>query len=182
VRSNAAVDLPVQQRITDTDLINMINTILFVGTDTTSLTLVWTLLLLAKYPKWQSSLRSELFTIQHPTLAAVDITSETIEQENAIQDLWKEINALPLLDNICRESLRIMSPLPSTLRVATVDDVLPVSAPFIGADGKMHDCVTIRKGTIVHVPIEGLHLDKGVWGEDAWQFKYVRSGFSHFIL
>jgi len=31
--------------------------------------------------------------------------------------------------------------------------------------------VSVPKGSFVHVPVEAFNLDKGVWGEDAWEFK-----------
>ena len=60
-----------------------------------------------------------------------------------------------------------------SLRVATADDILPVSKPFLGADGCMHNSVSIKEGTVVHVPVEGMNLDQEFWGEDAWKFKCV---------
>ena len=38
--------------------------------------------------------------------------------------------------------------------------------------------VRIRKGSYVHIPIEGLNYNKDIWGEDALIFKSVRP--SHF--
>jgi hypothetical protein len=33
--------------------------------------------------------------------------------------------------------------------------------------------VAVPKGCFVHVPVEAFNLDKEIWGEDAWKFKYV---------
>ncbi|KAI0033662.1 cytochrome P450 [Vararia minispora EC-137] len=160
LRSNAAVDLPSEQRISDEDILNNINTFLFAGSDTTSLALTWTFLLLAKHPEWQKRLRQELLEVDRPA----DVT------EDVAQEVWKQINNLPILDKICRESLRLMAPLHSSLRVATADDILPVSKPFVGPDGKLYDHVTIARGTTVHIPVEGMNLDREYWGDDAWKF------------
>src|SRR5271168_4390766 len=43
-----ASDLPTDQRISDDDILHNINTFLFAGSDTSSLSLTWTLLLLAQ--------------------------------------------------------------------------------------------------------------------------------------
>ena len=82
--------------------------------------------------------------------------------EEAVLAHYQELAAAPFLDNICRESLRIVPPVHSSLRVATQDDVLPESN---GGEG-FH----IRKGTYVHVPIEAMNLDREIWGKDGWAF------------
>jgi len=81
--------------------------------------------------------------------------------DEAVMAHYQELDVSPLLDKVCRESLRIVPPVHSSLRVATQDDVLPVSN---GED------IHIRKGTFVHVPIEGMNLDRAIWGEDGWAF------------
>ncbi len=46
-----------------------------------------------------------------------------------------ELNALPYLDAVIRETLRVHSPAPSTVRIAMRDDVLPLSKPFTDKRG-----------------------------------------------
>jgi cytochrome P450 len=75
---------------------------------------------------------------------------------------YQEITAAPLLDKVCRETLRLVPAVHSFLRVATQDDVLP--------DSKGGDGFHIRKGTFVHVPIEAMNLDREIWGADGWAF------------
>ncbi|KAI0051240.1 cytochrome-450 hydroxylase [Auriscalpium vulgare] len=157
LKSNAATDLPESQRISDEDILHNINTFMFAGSDTTSLAVTWTLLLLAKYPDMQTRLRRELLAASRP-----DRTSD-----ESILAHFNELNALTFLDNVCRESLRLVPPVHSSLRVATQDDVIPVSP---GPDGMPRDAFRIRKGTFVHVPVEALNLDREIWGPDGWQF------------
>src|SRR5260221_1037042 len=90
---------------------------MFAGSDTTSLAVTWTLLLLAKHPQIQDQLRAELRGLARP---------ENLGDE-AVLAHYQELSVLPLLDKVCRESLRIVPPVHSSLRVATQDDVLPVS-------------------------------------------------------
>jgi len=82
--------------------------------------------------------------------------------DEAILAHYQELAVSPLLDKVCRESLRIMPPVHSSLRIATQDDVLPVS--------KGGEDIHIRKGTLVHVPIEAMNLDREIWGKDGWSF------------
>lgn len=153
VISNAATDLPIEQRISDEDIMHNINTFMFAGSDTTSLALTWALLLLAKHGPIQDQLRAELCCIPRPDNLG----------DEAVLTHYQDIAALPLLENVCRETLRIVPPVHSTIRVATQDDVLPVSSK----DG---EAFHIRKGTLVHIPVEGLNLDREIWGANAWEF------------
>ena len=50
-----------------------------------------------------------------------------------------ELNALPYLDAVVRETLRIHAPIVSTMRVATRDDILPLSEPIKNKYGRMMD-------------------------------------------
>jgi len=56
-----------------------------------------------------------------------------------------QLNSLPYLDLVVRETLRVHAPVPSTMRVAMKDDVLPLSKPFTDRKGNVHEgirCVT----------------------------------------
>lgn len=158
-----STDLPPEQRISDDDILDNINTLMFAGSDTTSLAVTWTLLLLAKHPPIQDQLRAELCSTARP---------ENLGDEVVLAH-YQKLAALPLLDKVCRESLRIVPPVHSSLRVATQDDVLPVS------NG---ESIHIRKGTLVHVAVEAMNLDREIWGENAWAFMYVGLANSGAIL
>lgn len=166
VKSNLATDLPSDQRISDEDILHNINTFMFAGTDTTSLATTWTLLLLARHPEVQTHLRAQLLEIA-PSTPLSRLTAEEMES------LHVTLSDHPYLDNVVRESLRLVPPLHSSLRVATQDDEMPTSYPVRLRDGSVSDqkLIHIRKGDCVHVPIEALHLDKEIWGEDAWEFE-----------
>jgi cytochrome P450 len=51
----------------------------------------------------------------------------------------EELNALPYLENVVRETLRAHTPIVSTRRMATVDDILPLSTPYTDPKGVVHD-------------------------------------------
>jgi cytochrome P450 len=125
---------------------------MFAGSDTTSLAVTWALLLLAKHVPIQDQLRAELRGLPRP---------DNLDDE-AVLAHYQELAAAPLLDKVCRESLRLVPPVHSSLRVAMQDDALP--------DSKGSEGFYIRKGTIVHIPIEGMNLDREIWGENAWKF------------
>lgn len=170
MKSNTSVDIPPEQRISDEDILNTINTFMFAGTDTTSLALTWTLFLLSRYPETQTRLRSEVLSVAPST------PFEHLTQDE-IQSLYSVIADLPYLDNVIKETLRLIPPVHSSIRVAMQDDILPTSSPLKrkGKDGNIilddAKSIFVPKGTFIHVPIEGFNLDKELWGDNAWHFK-----------
>jgi cytochrome P450 len=52
-----------------------------------------------------------------------------------------QLNALPYLDMVVRETLRVHAPVPSTIRVAMKDDVLPLSKPFTDRRGHVQTSI-----------------------------------------
>ncbi|KAJ6586826.1 cytochrome P450 [Mycena vulgaris] len=168
LKSNAATDLPPEYKISDDDILNNINTFMFAGSDTSSLSMTWTLLLLAQNPDIQDRLRTELLSIAPEFPSTLSDLSE-----DQIQSLHTALSALPLLHNVTRESLRLIPPLHSTLRVATQDDEVPTMYPVHNRDGTVNESkhsFIVPKGTFVHVSVEAFNLDKAVWGDDAWDF------------
>ena len=164
-----STDISPDQRLSDEDILNNINTVMFAGSDTTSLTLSWTLWLLAKHPEVQDRLREELSVVHYP-----DTFGDLSVDE--INSLHSNISELPYLDKVTREALRLVPPVHSSIRVAMEDDEIPTSQPFkIRRPGGGVETVTmpikVAKGTIVHVSIEAFNLDRYVWGQDAWEFK-----------
>lgn len=112
----------------------------------------------------QQRLRTELINeLDHP----LDL--------NSVTSLDK-IDNLPYLDAVVRETLRFCPPIHSSIRVASADDHIPISHPMQMRDGTVlqpGETFRIRKGSYVHIPIEGLNLSPEIWGEDGLSFKYV---------
>jgi hypothetical protein len=52
-----------------------------------------------------------------------------------------QLNALPYLDAVVRETLRIHAPVPSTMRMAVHDDVLPLGEPVKNKNGELVDSI-----------------------------------------
>ncbi|KAI9299889.1 cytochrome P450, partial [Cunninghamella echinulata] len=144
------------------ELQNQCLTFLAAGHETTSTSLSWTLWLLAKNPDIQEALRQEIEPLFQPmdfnhelfsNPSQVDHTQAKIEAKIPTYD---EINKLPLLNNVCKESLRLIPPVPVTNRLATKDDV--VGPHFI------------PKGTVIFFSPMCNHHDEKVWGEDVLEF------------
>ncbi|KAF8200874.1 cytochrome P450 [Pholiota molesta] len=155
LKSNVAIDLPEDQRISDEDILHNINTFMFAGSDTSSLSLTWTIFLLAQNLAMQDRLRAELLSVYPSSSGNLsDLT------DDEIHSLYSEISNLPYLHNVVRE-------------FATEDDEIPTSSPIHGRDGNptQKTTVSVPKGSFVHVAVEGFNLDKSFWGDDAWEFQ-----------
>lgn len=164
MKSNASIAIAPEQRISDEDVLNSINTFMAAGTDTTSLGLTWTIVLLAKNPHIQSQLRDELLALR-PLAPLSSLT------QDEVASLWDNVNNAPFLQNVIRESLRLIPPVHSSIRVAVRDDKLPMKDPVRLRNGAVVNEILVPKGTVVHIPIEGMNLDREYWGEDAREFK-----------
>lgn len=49
-----------------------------------------------------------------------------------------ELNSLPYLDFVVRETLRVHAPVAATGRIAMKDDILPLNTPFTDNKGRVH--------------------------------------------
>ncbi|KAJ3512993.1 hypothetical protein NLJ89_g3199 [Agrocybe chaxingu] len=156
VRANMATDVPPSQRMTDDDVLSQVPTFLVAGHETTSTATTWALYALSLRPDVQTKLRDELLTMgtDNPTM--------------------DELNTLPYLDMVVRETLRLHAPIPATVRVAVADDVLPLSIPVTARDGSVLQEIRVRKGQTMDIPILAMNTVTSIWGKDAKEFKPER--------
>lgn len=94
---------------------------LVAGHETSSTALSWCLFALTQATHVQDKLRREIL--------AVSTDTPSLE----------ELASLPYLDAVIHETMRMYAPLATTLRVASHDDVLPVSQPFKDKNGKLQN-------------------------------------------
>ncbi|KNZ77019.1 Secologanin synthase [Termitomyces sp. J132] len=156
VKSNMDTDIPEHQRMSDQDVLAQIPTFLVAGHETTSTGTTWALYALTQDKAVQNKLREELFS--------VDTDNPTMDQ----------LNALPYLDMVVRETLRVHSPVPSTIRIAVKDDLLPLGHPITDRKGVVHNFIKVTKGQMLFIPILAINRDKSIWGEDAAEFRPER--------
>ena len=93
-----------------------IMTLLAAGHDTTATSVAWTLHLLCKRPDVQKKLREEIRTSM-PQLSDPKSMTE-------LPTSTFDVDQLPYLSKVCRESLRFITPIPTTLREALSDVTL----------------------------------------------------------
>ena len=78
---------------------------------------------MTKAPEIQIKLREELLSVD----------TETPSMD--------ELTALPYLDAVVRETLRVHPPVPSSMRIAMKDDVLPFGKPYTDKNGVAHESI-----------------------------------------
>ncbi|KAJ7111768.1 cytochrome P450 [Mycena epipterygia] len=153
VRANMSTEINDSQKLSDADVIAQIPTFFVAGNETTSVATAWALHALSVNQVVQKKLREELLSI--PT-------------DNPTMD---ELNSLPYLDRVVRETMRVHPPVAFTVRMAMDDDILPLSKQYVDRRGKVYDTIRIQKGTVVRISILGVHSDKEIWGDDAAEFR-----------
>ncbi|KAI9320451.1 cytochrome P450 [Dichotomocladium elegans] len=137
------VDSETGKGMSTKDLQAQCLTFMTAGHETTGVALSWALWLLAKHPHVQSALRNEV--------------RPWFEQDDCIPTP-DEINALTLLNNVCKEVMRLYTPVPMVNRVAIKDVVL---------GGQYF----IPKGTGVFIAPLVTHHDPDFWGPDVEDFR-----------
>lgn len=105
----------------------------------------WCLWLLAKDQAIQDELRAEV---------------RTLFGEDNETPTYEEINTLPLLNNVVRETLRLIPPVPTTSRITRVPTVLGSYA--------------LPKGTHIFLSPITTHHSTAIWGDDAEEFNPYR--------
>ena len=157
MRANLAADVSPKEKLQDHELVGQITTLLLAGNETTSTQTAWALHVLAGHPEAQAKLRAEIH--------------EHFGSNMAREIGYDELMGMRYLDCVAKEMMRFISPVPNTVRLATANDVVPLSRPYPTRDGKStFDSVPIRKGQQIFIPIQALNLSEEIWGPTAQQF------------
>ncbi|KAF4623790.1 hypothetical protein D9613_002033 [Agrocybe pediades] len=201
IESNLSVGQ--SDRLADATLLEQCSTLLLTGSDTVSVALSWCLHFLANYPEVQARLRDELYDSTSCEVDDMsDTSSDSGYEEHCVSckaktmqmamqmampykcschlkgARWKAVSNLRYLDSVVRETLRLCPPIQNIVRVATCDDTIPLFFPVSLANGttRRQDTgyIPIRKGSYVHIPIDGLNQCEDIWGPDAAEFRPSR--------
>ncbi|CAE6504714.1 unnamed protein product [Rhizoctonia solani] len=153
LRANLEAD--EADRLPEEQLLGQMNLLIEAGHETTSGALARILQILSSNLSLQDKLRTEL-------------------QEAPPIMSYEELNNLPFLDALCRETLRLYAPVPLTEREALKDCVVPLRYPLTGKDGSTINEIHVKKGTRIYVGLKEANRCKETWGEDADEFKPER--------
>ena len=151
---------------------NQVMTFLGAGHDTTATSVAWTLLLLAKNPSIQSRLRDEI-KLKMPFL--FDPTARA--DPTSLDTTDADVDLLPYLDDVCRESLRYIPSIPMTVRKTIEDDHL--GGYFIPAGTTVY----LMANTINRLPMYWCN-DADTFDPDRWSnlpSTYTTNAFMTFL-
>ncbi|OCH91130.1 cytochrome P450 [Obba rivulosa] len=150
------------QRLSRNEILCQVSSFIAAGHETTASALTWMLYALARAPDVQATLRKHL--------RSVDASPDAPPSPATLE----KVARLPYLECAVRESLRLYAPVCSTMRVATQDDVIPVSAPYLDRHGRLRDSIQIRRGDLITIPFQTMNRSADVWGADAREFRPER--------
>lgn len=170
VRANMSTDLKPSERMSNEELMGQVTTVIIAGHETTATQNTWALWLLAMNQDVQDKLRKELQDQAAKEAAEIDMLTE---EERAMYEYQpvRDVNSLPYLDKVVKECVRMLPSVPSTVRVALKDEVVPLSKSYKRADGKgTYNSIVIPKGHELFIPLNCIQFSKEIWGEDADDF------------
>ncbi|XP_074311196.1 cytochrome P450 72A397-like [Silene latifolia] len=124
------------------DIIDECKLFYFAGQETTSVLLVWTMILLSKHQDWQMKAREEILAAFGQNLPDVD-----------------GVNHLKTVTMILYEVLRLYPP------------VLSVSRRIYDQDTMLGNKLCVPEGAMVSLSIYQVHHDPKLWGDDVNEFK-----------
>ncbi|KII90147.1 hypothetical protein PLICRDRAFT_108574 [Plicaturopsis crispa FD-325 SS-3] len=154
----ANMDADGEDRLSDEELLSQMSGLVFAAMDTTSSALARTLHQLSIHPAEQEKLRAEIVAARR-------------EEGELDHD---ELVALPYLDAVCRETLRLFAPVPFISRTTVKDTVLPLSEPIRGQDGRELSSIAVPENTDIIIGILAINRDPLIWGPDATQWRPER--------
>ncbi|KAI5118021.1 hypothetical protein M0805_003458 [Coniferiporia weirii] len=148
-----------EDRLPEKELIGQMTTFIAGGQNTTSHAMSRILHQLVIHQSVQSKLRDEVTTVR---------------KEHGDLD-YDTLMALPYLDAVCRETLRVFPPISQLSRTTKKDVILPLLWPIKSTDGKSEiKEILLMKNTNVIISIIGANRSKRIWGEDAEEWKPER--------
>ncbi|KAG6917703.1 hypothetical protein DXG01_001475 [Tephrocybe rancida] len=158
-KSNREAD--PQDQLSDQAVIANMGSVVHGAQETTARTLARFILLLALNTELQARLRTEV--------------REARKLKGSDDDFeFRELENLPLLDAVCRETLRLFTPVTFVWRQTMEDTVVPLHYPIIATDGTRLRSLLITKGTTVYLGLAAANRSQAIWGPDADNFKPER--------
>ncbi|KAI6117840.1 cytochrome P450 [Pisolithus croceorrhizus] len=154
----ANMDAEAKHKLSDEELYSQMRIILIAGQESTSHTINWTLLELARKPDIQSRLRSEIRQQE-----------SVIHARGDTQFTASDLDNMPYLNAVIKasEALRYHCAAAQVFRMASQDCILPLSRPIRTESGELMHEVSVPKGTRIIASVAAYNRNKDMWGEDA---------------
>ncbi|KAK7472252.1 hypothetical protein VKT23_000373 [Stygiomarasmius scandens] len=145
------------------------------GHETTSNTLTWTMLEMARHPDMQMKLRKEIRE-----------TEQKLRALGRTEFSAHDFESMPYLTAVVKETLRFHPVAIHLFRNAVEDDVLPLSNPITTTTGETITELSTPKGTRIVISLHAYNRNTEIFGEDAHIYNperwltpnYVKTGVS----
>ncbi|EEB93186.1 hypothetical protein MPER_08198, partial [Moniliophthora perniciosa FA553] len=142
-----------EKHMSGEEALSQMATIILAGHETSGNTLTWLFYELARHPADQERLLNE---ITHA------------KNENGDQDFTaNDFESMPFLNAVIKETLRLHPIINNLVRVADIDDVIPLAYPVVSSSGEILGEIPVVKGQRIMSSIIGYNNLKEVWGDDA---------------
>ncbi|KAJ3745703.1 cytochrome P450 [Lentinula detonsa] len=113
-------------------------------------------------------------TLQDKLRAEIKSTGRKIKDRGESEFTLNDLEAMPLLNAMCKETLRYYPIAIHLFRTANEDDVIPLSKPMIGTTGKVITNIAVPKGTQIVGSPQLYNRNPEIFGEDASEFNTDR--------
>lgn len=123
-------------RLTENEMVDNVLSFLTAGQATTAILLQWLMYVMAKYPQWLTRIQAEIAPLQ-------------AHAGDDPQKYLRELDNLPILERVIKETLRLYPPVAQALRQ------LPQDVEFNG--------ITLPADTVVRMPILAIHTCEKYW-------------------
>ncbi|KAJ7286895.1 cytochrome P450 [Mycena rebaudengoi] len=161
VKANASEN--EKTRLSEDELLSQMRTIIMAGHETTANSFSWAVLELARQPRIQARLRSEIRTME-----------KTLHARGSCGFSPADMDAMPYLCAVVKEVLRFHPVSFNNFRQSAADDVLPLSRPFTLRSGEVVTELPVPRGMKVIISIAAYNRNKDVFGPDAHTFNPER--------
>ncbi|EIM80363.1 cytochrome P450 [Stereum hirsutum FP-91666 SS1] len=146
-------------RLPDSEILAQMSLLIFAGMDTTSSALARLLHLLSEHQNVQDRLREEVMNA-YKSSESGDLDYDTLHE-------------LPYLEAVCRETLRLHSPVATMTRTARKDIMVPLDVPTTVGNSPVSE-IFIPEDTTVFIGMRAINTDPLIWGPDANEWKPER--------
>ncbi|KAK0214101.1 cytochrome P450 [Armillaria fumosa] len=143
-----------KKRLSDDEVLAQITSLTLAGHETTASTLTWTLFELCNHPEQQDRIRAEIAEVRSRYATKGELTSA-------------DYDGMPFMNAVIKETLRFHPIVPALLRIATHDDVIPLTDAVTTSTGAKLTEIPVEKGQLVEIGIAYYNRNPTVWGSDA---------------
>ncbi|KAF8509096.1 cytochrome P450 [Gautieria morchelliformis] len=161
IKANLSED--PKSKLNNEEILAQLTTLFLAGHETTASTTTWALYELSRHPDFQTKIREEIKATRAQA-------SQRGDRELSVADL----DSMPYLLALMKETLRYHPIVSSMLRSAGRDDVIPLATPLKTRTGEIITSIPVSKGQHINISISGYNRLKSLWGDDADQWRPER--------